>query len=352
MKIHITNCSKKIKYHYSNLAAQAFRDLGHKVFEFDSEDYPSFLLGIDKAVRRSPLFLLAKKNPESFDFRQKYRHFINKRWLETIKNFNPDLVLTFNGGWLSYEAVKTAKENLRISNMICWVVDNPMASAAEELPNFLPYYDTVFSTDPGWISFVKFFNENAFYLPLATSDVAYKLLNSERDLDFSFVGSFYGKDPAGFLRAYLISNLPLNCKAEIYGSGIDYFRKIYPKLKRFDCRNKSISVEEVNNLWNRSKLTAVIYHPQVVEGTSPRIFDAALIKTPQIIQYTSTVKELFPDVNLPLFKSVPEFTAHIDYYLKHPKEREELAEAMFEITKKKHLFVHRIKTMMEMLNLK
>lgn len=352
MKIHITNCSKKSRYHYSNLAVQAFKDLGHEVFEFDSEDYPYLLLKIDKVVRRSPLFLLAKKRPETFDFRQKYRYFINKHWLETIKNFNPDLVLTFNSGWLSYEAVKAARENLRVPNMVCWIVDNPMASAAEELSNFLPYYDTIFSTDPGWIPFIKFFNENVFYLPLASSDIAYKPFNLKRDLDFSFVGSFFVKDSAGFLRAQVISGLPPNCKAEIYGPGIGYFKNIYPQLKNFRCYDKHIGVEELNNLWNRSRLTAVIYHPQVMEGTSPRVFDAALAKTPQIIQYTSTLKQLFPGVDVPTFQSVSEFTAHIDYYLNRPKEREELAEAMFEIAKNKHLFKHRIKTMLEMLNLK
>ncbi|MEK7568281.1 MAG: glycosyltransferase [Patescibacteria group bacterium] len=352
MRIHISNCYKKTKYHYSNLTAQAFKDLGHDVFEFDSEDYSSSRLKIDKAIRRSPFFLLAKKNPEIFDFRQKHRHFINKHWLETIKNFKPDLLLTFNSGWLSYEAVKAARENLRVPKMVCWVVDNPTVSAAEELPNFLLYYDTVFSTDPGWIPFIKFFNNNAFYLPLATSDIAYKPINSERDLDFSFVGSFYPQDPAGFLRALFISNLPVDSRAEIYGPGIDYFKNIYPKLENFNCHDKNIGVDEVNKLWNRSKLTAVIYHPQVVSGTSPRIFDAALAKTPQIIQYTSTASELFPGVNLPLFNSVPEFTAHIDYYLSRPNEREELAEAMFEITKKKHLFSHRIKTMLELLDLR
>lgn len=352
MKVHITNCSKKIKYHYSNLAVQAFKDLGHEVFEFDSEDYLSSYLNIDKVIRRSPLFLLSKKKPEIFDFRQKYRHYINNQWLKTLKDFNPDLVLTFNSGWLSFEAAKAAKENLRVPKMVCWVVDNPAVSAAEELPNFLPYYDIVFSTDPGWIPFIKFFNKNAFYLPLATSDIAYKPLNSERDLDFSFVGSFYGKDPAGFLRARVISILPPDCKAEIYGPGIDYFRNIYPQLKNFNCHDKIIGIKEANDLWNRSKLTAVIYHPQVVEGTSPRVFDAALAKTPQIVQYTSTLKELFPGVNVPTFGSVPEFTAHIEYYLSRPKEREELAEAMFEIAKNKHLFKHRIKTMLEILNLR
>lgn len=352
MRIHIANCSKNNKHHYSNLAVQAFKDLGHEVFEFDSEDYPSPHLKIDKIIRRSPVFLLTKKKPEIFDFREKYRNFINKQWLKTLKDFNPDLVLTFNSGWLSYEAVKAARENLRVSNMVCWVVDNPAVSAAEELPNFLPYYDTVFSTDPGWIHFIKFFNKNAFYLPLATSDICYKPLNLERDLDFSFVGSFYEKDPAGFLRAFVISNLPADYKAEIYGPGIDYFKNIYHGLKNFNCRNKSIGVDDVNKLWNRSKLTAVIYHPQVIEGTSPRIFDAALAKTPQIIQYTSTANELFPGVNLPIFNSVSEFLIQVDYYLNHPKERGELAEAMFEIAKKNHLFIYRIERMLELLSLK
>lgn len=352
MKIHITNCPKKTPYHYVNLISNAFKKLEHNVFEFDNNEYSSSYLKIDSLVRRSPLFALAKKNPKYFDFKQKHKNFIGKQWLKTLKDFKPDLLLVINSGWLSIESIKAAKENFHISKLACWVVDDPGVSAAEDLAGTLPYYDIVFSTDPGWISFIKFFNKNAFYLPLASSELAYNYQNIARDIDFSFVGSFFKNDPAGFLRASIISYLPKKYKAEIYGPGINYFKNIYPKLKEFSCFDKHISEKELNNLWNRSKLTATIYHPQVREGSAPRVFDAALAKIPQIIQYTSTIKDLFPGINLPLFNSLDEFISMADYYLSHPKESKELAEAMFDIAKNNHLFIHRVKTIMEFLNKK
>ena len=63
-----------------------------------------------------------------------------------------------------------AKENFHIPKSVCWVVDDPGVSAAEDLVGTLPYYDIVFSTDPGWISFIKFLIKNVFYLPLASSN--------------------------------------------------------------------------------------------------------------------------------------------------------------------------------------
>ena len=353
MKIHITNCPKKAPYHYVNLIADAFKKLGNDVFEFDDNDYSSFYLKIDSFIRRSPFFVLNKKNPENFDFKQKHKDFIGKQWLKTLKDFNPDVSLIINTGWLSIESIKIAKEKFNIPRIICWVVDDPGNSAAEDLVEALPYCDIVFSTDPGWIPFIKFFNKNIFYLPLASSELFYKPVSVSRDLDFSFVGSFFRKDPAGFLRALIISNLPDNFKSvEIYGPGINFFENIYPRLKNFNCYNKIINADKVNNIWNRSKLTATIYHPQVIDGTSPRVFDAALTKTPQIIQYTSTISGLFPCIDLPLFNSVPEFISKADYYLSRPKESKELAEAMFDIVKNKHLFVHRVKTIMEFLDKK
>lgn len=349
MKIHITNCPKKVPYRYVNLIADAFKALGHEVFRFDDADYSSHNLTIDRLIRRSPLFLLAKKRPDYFDFKERHKNFIGKKWLETLKDFQPDLVLLINVGWLSREAVRIAKENLHISKIICWIVDDPKQSAAEDLVGFLPYCDTVFIVDPDWISFPSFFNQNIFYLPLATSDIYYRPLNQPRDLDFSFVGSFFVKDPGGFLRAFVLSRLSPSYKAEIYGPGINYFKNIYPELKNLNCYDRNISESDLNKLWNRSKLTAVIYHPQVIAGTSPRVFDAALSKTLQIIQDTPTIHDLFPGINLPTFKSITEFVAKVDYYLIHHKEREELAEVMFKMVKERHLFIHRIKTMIELL---
>lgn len=353
MKIHITNCFKKASYYYVNLIANAFKKLGHDVFEFDDNDYSSSYLKIDSLIRRSPLFALTKKNPENFDFKQKHKKFIGNQWLNTIKAFNPDLLLMINTGWLSVESIRIAKEKFNIPHIICWIVDDPGNSAAEDLVGALSYCDIVFSTDPGWIPFIKFFNKNTFYLPLASSELFYKPTNASRDFDFSFIGSFFRKDPAGFLRAFIISNLSDNFKSvEIYGPGINYFRNIYPRLKNFSCYDKIIDADKVNNLWNRSKMTVTIYNPQVREGSAPRVFDAALTKIPQIIQYTSTINSLFPGVDLPLFNSVPEFISKADYYLSRPKESRELAEAMFDIAKNKHLFVHRVKTIMEFLNKK
>ena len=349
MKIHISNCNKKAPGHFINLIADAFEKKGHEVFKFDSADYSSFNLTIDRIVRRSPLFLLTKRRPESFNFKQKHKEFIGEQWLKTLREFNPEIILLINTGWISQRVIKIARENFKITKIICWVVDDPRMSAAEDLVNFLPYCDIVPIVDPGWIPFVSFFNKKVFYLPLASSDIFYKSLNRPRDLDFSFVGSFFVKDPAGFLRAYLISSIPLKYKTEIYGPGINYFRNIYPQLKNFNCYDKNISESELNKLWNRSKLTACIYHPQVIHGTAPRVFDAALTKTPQIIQETSTICDLFPGVKLPLFNSVEKFVSEIEYYLNHPKEREDLAEAMFEVVKTKHLFIHRVETIINSL---
>lgn len=353
MRVHITNCPKKSKDHYVNLIAGAFKKLGHDVFEFDDNDYSSPYLKIDSLIRRSPLFVLTKKNPENFDFKQKHKDFIGKQWLKTLEDSRPDLSLIVNTGWLSAESIKIAKEKLHIPYIVCWIVDDPGNSAAEDLAEALPYCDIVFSTDPGWMPFIKFFNESVFYLPLASSDLFYKPADVIKNVDFSFVGSFFRKDPAGFLRAFIISKLPDNFKsAEIYGPGINYFKNVYPRLKNFNCYDRIINAGSVNNLWNRSKMTATIYNPQVREGSAPRVFDAALSKIPQIIQHTPTISSLFPGIDLPLFNSIPEFVSRADYYLSRPKESQELAEAMFEIAKNRHLFIHRAKTIIEFVNKK
>ena len=191
MKVHITNCPQKTPYHYVNLLVGAFKSLKYGVFEFDDAYYSSLYLSMDRFVKRSFFFLLVKKWPEYFDFKKKHKDFIGEQWLKTLKDFKPDVVLIINTGWLSVKSVRIAKENLRIPHIICWIVDDPGASPAEDSVGAFPYCDIIFSTDPGWIPFIKFFNQNVFYLPLASSQIIYKPLNIPRDLDFSFVGSFF-----------------------------------------------------------------------------------------------------------------------------------------------------------------
>ena len=351
MKVFITNCAKNSKYHYTNLIADAFESLGHRVFRFDSNDYHSSYLKIDQIIRRSPLFYFTKHNPEKFDFKEKYRNFIGKQWINEIKNFKPDFLLLINSAWVPRWAIKAAKENLHIRKMVCWVVDDPGITAAEGLVSYLPYFDKVFCIDREWLNTVNFFNQDSDYLPLGTSDICYKPLRYERDLDFMFVGSFFKNDPQGFLRSFVIANIPLKYKVEIHGPGINYFKNIYPQLNSFKCFSKMPSIEDLNKLYNRAKITPTIYHPQVISGTSPRVFEAAFAKSPQVIQYTSSISELFPGIKIPTFKNIPEFLEKSEYYLNHPKEREELAGAMYEIALKNHKFIHRIDAMLKIMNL-
>ena len=347
MRIHLIDCQKKQQYHYSNLLASAFINLGHEVFAFDSAEYPRLYLKIDRFIKRSPLYLLAKFNSVTYDFKEKQRAFISAEWLRTLKEFNPDLAIMFNNSFINVDAIRAAKESLKIKKIACWVVDDPSRTQAEDLVSLLPYCDIVFCTDPGWIPLITFFNKNAVYLPLASSDVCYKPLGTEKKFDVSFVGSFFRNDPAGYFRAFVLSQLPAEHKVIISGPGIAYFKEIYPRLKKFDCRDQYIGIEAVNELYTSSKATISLYNPQVISGISPRVFEVALSKTFQVIQDTPTIHELFPGMQLPVFKSIPEFLDKLDYYLTHDKERIALTEAIYEITKKNHLFENRVRRILE-----
>ena len=197
MRVHLIDCQKKQQYHYSNLLASAFKNLGHEVFAFDSAEHPRFYLKIDRLIKRSPLYLLAKFNGAKYDFKEKQRAFISAEWLKTIEAFNPDLVIMLNNSFITVDAIRAAKENLKVKKIACWIVDDPSRTQAEDLVGLLPYCDVVFCTDPGWIPFVKFFNTNTIYLPLASSAICYKPLDAEKKFDISFVGSFFRNDPAG-----------------------------------------------------------------------------------------------------------------------------------------------------------
>lgn len=349
MKIHITDCPRRYPHHFANLIVDAFRSLGHEAISFDTSEYPTFYLTLDRAIRKSPLYFFTKRKNDFVDFKSRYRALVSAHWLRTIRDAKPDVVLLINNAWITREAIITAKESLHIKKIICWVVDDPSRTAAEDLVSLLPYCDLVFIIDPGWIPFTQFFNERTIYLPLAASDAYYRPAEVAPAWDISYVGSFFKGDPAGFFRASILSHLPADCRVKIVGPGLRYFTHVYPALNRFDWSDELWGVTDVNRLYCASKMTISLYQPQVLEGVSPRIFEIALSKTFQVIQDTATVYDLFPGITLPTFKSIKEFTKKTDYYLSHPRERQELTEAMFHIAKEKHLFVHRISTLIDFL---
>lgn len=345
MKVYVTNCTKKNKLHLINLIADAFKLLGHTVFEFDYDDYGSqYLLKWDQLIKKTPLSLFRRY--AQLDLREKYRTHLSNEWLRTIKEFKPDVLLLINTGFVSSDAIRRAKEELHVPHIVSWVVDDLSRTNAEDSIAGIPYCDTVFVVDEAWAPFLKIFNPNVSYLPLAASDACYKPLHLKRETDAAFVGSFFRKSPEGFLRSFVLSCLPAHLNVHIYGPGIDYYKHIYPRLSHFKCYDKHISVIDVNEVYNRSKLAINVNSPQVIRGTAPRLFETALSGTLQIVQYTPAVAELFPGVTVPTFRSIPELTRHVEYYLSHEKEREALAAAMFRIAKEKHLYTHRVKTML------
>jgi len=178
-----------------------------------------------------------------------------------------------------------------------------------------------------------------------------------KNIDFSFVGQIYGSrnEQVQFLagRAGLqffgkgSGKIPKNLEPKTGLKGLirNNIRKLMARAGSGQV-DDTISFEEVNALWNQSKIsfTPLDSSTQEVRQIKSRVFDMGLSGTlmlahraPYLDTYYEPGKEYVP------FESLEECVEKAEYFLKHESERKQIAEAYARRTLSEHLWEHRIK---------
>jgi len=230
--------------------------------------------------------------------------------------------------------------------IIGWWGDDPVL---KKIPTeCIKLFDKIYLVDKSWVEQTKTINPNTFYLPHAASIKNFRPLpNKQRLYDITFVGdSFHGKSE-GLKRAETLKVLyENNLKPVLFGdAGWKKLFPTYPFLEEI-YKGPVSSPEQLNKIYNFSKIVLNIHHSQLRSGTNQRTFEASASKAFQLSDYRDSIVLHFGE-SIGTYSSSKELVKKANFFLAHPKERITLAERSYQTVLEKHSYSQRIKTLLE-----
>lgn len=226
-------------------------------------------------------------------------------------DIQPEFVYVVQGRWMSIETLKMMKKKSFVS-LYLW----DMISLFPEMKETFRLYDIIYSFDINDTKNLQKNGYNAKFKPSGYDSRIYYPLNTDRVIDVSFVGAMY-HDRVKLLKK-LIKELP-DIKWEIYGEYAP-IRLPFKWLRwRFSSehkyfKNKNISKEEVNLLYNKSKIVLSIVRSNQEDGWSARLPEILGTCTFQITNYYPSVEREFEGC-LATYKNSEQLVKIIKYYL-------------------------------------
>lgn len=281
-----------------------------------------------------------------------YRRRVAAAFIEKVAAYKPDFIFVIAGFRLPGETVRAVREKhgIPIAN---FVVDDP-AFCSRTLLHDLAAYSAVFCIDKSWMPVIGQFNRSVHYLPHAGDVLHFKRLSALKDVDISFGGTMalrMPNAPAGYLRATVLNALAeAGFKITAFAGGITETFKEFPALRNIEYYDGYKNHDELNALYNRSKIVLSVHSPQLKAGVSPRIFDAALAGSFQLVEYKFDMPDLFPE-GVACFNDPAEAVALARKYLGEENERERLASIAHDTAVNRHTFKSRVREICRIMEL-
>lgn len=257
-------------------------------------------------------------------FSYKYNVFQNKKLLEKILNFKPELVI---GVYRTIHplVVKAIKNNgIKIIHIN---PDQMTTLGRQEI--FAESYDIYFTKDPYMESFIKeklnlnVFRYNEAFNPRVHKkpNVKAKELEKEVDIDVLTFGNLYPYRNR-MLKILKDKNITLS----IYGNKTKYFDSRLNSI----FRGKGIYGLEKTRILNGSKIVFNNFHYAEIESVNNKFFEINGCGGFQICDYKPILNSLLPfDPKKVSFRNIDEAERLITFYLKSPEKRYELRDKTY-----------------------
>lgn len=337
--------------HWVDYCANALDKLGHdtRIFYWNNIGGVAETIFIDKFPE---IPIVKRKIKEKWGL-----VVVNKMFIKVTKEYSPDLIFILHGTGnpLLKESLDYLKKELN-NKIITWYGDDPFAHY--QFVRSINCYDYIFAGDPASIPPLELIaNAKIEYLPASADTEVYKPieLNSEEidlyNCSIGFVGASHFNSSSSIIRGKVLESLR-EYDVKIYGdNGWKMVVQEFPEL--INCfKSKTLSAEETNKFMNAAKIIVNVHHPQNKYCTSIRTFEIASSQAFQLVENKPAIKELFEiDKEIVCFESIPELKEKAKYYLDNPKKRLEIAKRGRERVVKEHTYEHRMKRILNTLNL-
>jgi len=255
------------------------------------------------------------------------------------KEYNPDLVIVDSGYLLSAQALARIKEELRIP-LVSWLLDDPVRQGLKNVVDSFPLYDCIFTFDPYYVpEYLKLGARRVEYLPCACDPDIYHHIHNETLLyDLCFVGTVTAHRRELLLG---LTDFDLNIWTRESHTLPEQLKD--PK----HLKGKAFG-EDINTIYNASRIALNFHHPQSYFGTNMRTFEIACSGTFQLVDEKQELSKLFRlGEELICYHSMEELRTLIRYYLDHPEERSVYAGKALKRAQGEHTYVHRFRRLLE-----
>lgn len=260
----------------------------------------------------------------TFDSKKNYfqygRDNMNKQFLNLLSRQEFDFIIyAMDEEEFYLETILKARELQPIARTMFIISDDDT-----RFSHYSRYFSLLFDHTVTTQDFVSAYNKDGIKNVSIHYDYnTYKLepLKIKKIYDVTFIGR--PKADRYEIIKYLLEN-----KINITLFGWDWYK--YPDLK--DIYKGPLNPEDYNKVINQSKINLCLTKSGYSEETGvynlkARLFEDAFCNSFQIVEYVERVLKFFkPDKEVVLFKSKEELLEKINYYLKHDKERDKIAE--------------------------
>jgi spore maturation protein CgeB len=304
--------------------ADSLKGLGFEIeiFDFRKSQYLKGKVGsvVRSGIKKFFPGLPAKLSLVGFLETQK----MNQALLSKVKEFRPDILFVLMGDKILGPTLESIKKTGAIT--VNWFHDTVLAPIRRTLvASVSAYYDYFFMIDSLQVlNYVKISSKHVFNMPLACCPEVHKKIDlNEEDLKkYSSQVSFIGTLKFG--REQVLTNLR-DFDLGIWG----YWSKKSRQLK--DCyRDKYIYAQDAAKICNATKVAIdipVAYGSQsTIFYVTPRVFEIPACGTFLLTQETAYLKDLYRiGEEIICYRDGEDLKEKVDYFLKHPQEREIIA---------------------------
>jgi hypothetical protein len=283
-------------------------------------DYRKFIGKSEKKINtqvyRLPYNLREKWNKYFF---QK----VNKWYKNIISKEIPDAIFIYNNEMFLPSTLKWVKTlNVRI---FIFLGDNPLYTHTNDYNlSILEIADQVFASDTYWkyqLSKLGFSHIDYILMPLPKKQY-HKIDNLEFKYDAYYKGMSY-KNSWGYKKSKFLSYFT---DFNLLIQGNDSWRRwlsSFPELENcIDFNSPFLSVQELNEMYNISKLIPVDGNPGLFYGIHSRVREALAAETLPIMEYNKDIDFIFEGINdLPAVKDYRQIPEMASWYIKNDNQR-------------------------------
>lgn len=317
--------------------ANAFCELGHELHKFDSRTIYHKVNNIaETGVRQVKTAQLPR------DELNNVKHKINERLLGVVTHVNPDLVLILKGLFISPLLIKHLK-----TKTFLWYFD-VLPQAERAVIDLAKACNHFFTISSGSISQYKEAGvENISWLPEGCSPTVHKYIPDmtwqEKEYwgsEISFAGSVVKYARSTWLERIVKEGFNL----KIWGNN----PKLSTILEPHNMHRPAEAELDHSKVCSSSKIMlGRDFCPDKELSMSARLYRTLAARGFYLTNHTKGIEKLFKlKKHLVVYDGEDDCIKKMKYYLKFPREREEIAQNGEKIVRKEHKFSDRVKCML------